>query len=151
MDKVAPYLDQADTFLSQFPLLNEVEKKVKVKYVKVAVAATAWLTVWTSVFFHIFPGFVTNVIGLAYPSYALFLAVGSSNVEALKQWSTYFLLFGLLNTVELGHSVLVSWFSFYYVAKVALLFWLFLPQYQGAKVVLDLAFPKIALLLKKHE
>jgi len=63
--------------------------------------------------------------------------------EIIKQWLSYWLLYGLLIQVEgLGF---VYWLfpTLYYPIKIALLMFCFLPDYQGAKRGCDILLPYV--------
>ena len=83
-----------------------------------------------SVFFNIFAGFTTNILGLAYPSFRFLDAAQKGDIELLKTFGTYFTIFAAVDTLEkVILDVLIYYFPFYYVVKLVFLAWLVLPGY----------------------
>jgi hypothetical protein len=58
-------------------------------------------------------------------------ALSKPDSAGMKLFGVYFMLFGVISTVEaLLIEVLLYYFPFYYVGKVVFLAWLFFPGYQ---------------------
>ena len=59
-----------------------------------------------------------NVIGFIYPAYASVKAIESNNKDDDTKWLTYWVVFAYLGTIEFFSDILLSWFPFYWLAKV---------------------------------
>ena len=127
MDQIKPYLAKADTFLSKYPLLVDIETKTKVP--KVYFAGSLWLIITASLFTNVLAGVVSALIALVYPTYGALEAITKSDVSKVKIWAFYFILLGLVNFLELGVDIVSSVIPFYYVFKTVFVLWLFVPHY----------------------
>lgn len=78
-----------------------------------------------------------NVAATIYPMYASCKAIESEAAEKEDdtQWLMYWTIYGSLSLIEGTTDKLLSWFPYYYHAKLAFLLWLQLPQFQGAKML----------------
>ncbi|WFD35930.1 ER membrane protein DP1/Yop1 [Malassezia cuniculi] len=131
--KVQYFLDQFDKELSKYPTLNKLDKYLPVPKSYVAVGALALFTIL--VFFNIFAGFLTTVLGFFIPAYFSLVALESPQPQDDVQWLTYWVVFGFFTFVEGFVNIVLYWFPFYYTFKAVAIIWLMLPQTQGAKVV----------------
>jgi receptor expression-enhancing protein 5/6 len=59
-----------------------------------------------------------NVIGFMYPAYCSIKAIESHNKEDDTKWLTYWVVFAVFSLFEFFSDLLLSWFPFYYLAKV---------------------------------
>lgn len=91
---------------------------------------------------------VVLCVGFIYPSYASFKALESKAPTAAAQWLTYWVVFSLFTVLEYFADYVISWLPFYYLAKLAFVLWLQLPQTQGAT---QLYIHHIQPLVKQHE
>ncbi len=135
MDKVQPYLNKADNYLSKFPVLLELEKKSQIP--KVYLVASLWLVLSASLFFNVLAGLTSSLIALVYPLYFTLGAVHKSDVSKLKEGALYFVLFSLFSVCELGDFVTLV-IPFYYVFKTVFFVWLYLPQYQVSIIFINI-------------
>eukprot|EP00241_Pyramimonas_parkeae_P012138 CAMPEP_0114247270 /NCGR_PEP_ID=MMETSP0058-20121206/12931_1 /TAXON_ID=36894 /ORGANISM="Pyramimonas parkeae, CCMP726" /LENGTH=189 /DNA_ID=CAMNT_0001360561 /DNA_START=2356 /DNA_END=2925 /DNA_ORIENTATION=- len=87
-------------------------------------------------------------VGFIYPSYASYKALESKAPAAAAQWLTYWVVFSLFTVFEYFADWLISWVPFYYLAKLAFVLWLQMPQTQGAT---QLYVQHIQPLVKRHE
>eukprot|EP00245_Coleochaete_scutata_P015046 TRINITY_DN655_c0_g1_i3.p1 TRINITY_DN655_c0_g1~~TRINITY_DN655_c0_g1_i3.p1 ORF type:complete len:159 (-),score=21.39 TRINITY_DN655_c0_g1_i3:51-527(-) len=74
-------------------------------------------------------------VGFVYPAYASYKALESKTTEAAAQWLTYWTVFSLFTVVEYLAGFLIAWMPFYYLAKLAFILWLQLPQTKGAMLL----------------
>mmetsp|Transcript_29398 Transcript_29398/g.82139 ORF Transcript_29398/g.82139 Transcript_29398/m.82139 type:complete len:148 (-) Transcript_29398:176-619(-) len=88
------------------------------------------------------------VVGFLYPAYASYKALERGQMEEVAQWLTYWVVFSLFTVVEGVVDRIIYWLPFYYVAKLAFVLWLQLPQSRGASKLFKGA---IKPLIKKHE
>jgi receptor expression-enhancing protein 5/6 len=61
-----------------------------------------------------------------------FHALESNGLGDDQQWLTYWVVFGLFNMINQFAGFILLFIPFYYVLKLAVLIWLFLPKSQGA-------------------
>jgi receptor expression-enhancing protein 5/6 len=87
------------------------------------------------VFFNIFAGFLTNLIGFFLPAYFSMRALDSPQPQDDVQWLTYWVVFGFFNFIETFVDIILHFVPMYYTFKTLAIVWLMLPQTQGAKVV----------------
>lgn len=72
----------------------------------------------------------SNLIGFVYPAYMSFKAIESEDKNDDTMWLTYWVVYSFFTIIEGFADVLLFWIPFYYAAKLAFLFWLFLPMTQ---------------------
>ncbi len=87
------------------------------------------------VFFNIFAGFLTNLIGFFIPAYFSMRALETPQPQDDVQWLTYWVVYGFFTFIESFVDIVLYWFPFYYTFKTLAIVWLMLPQTQGAKLV----------------
>ncbi|PRP78442.1 snoRNP pseudouridylase box H/ACA snoRNP complex protein Gar1 [Planoprotostelium fungivorum] len=97
--------------------------------------------------------FIANTAGMAYPVYASFKAIESTETTDDTQWLTYWVVFSksLIRFFTLLESVsdrIAFWFPFYYELKLIALVALQLPQFRLASVLYE---NYIRPFFKKHE
>jgi len=79
--------------------------------------------------------FVCEMVGLAYPTWASFKALETTDKDDDTQWLTYWVIYAFFRVIEIFADVFVSWFPFYYTFKLFLLILLQLPQLQLPKYI----------------
>lgn len=80
---------------------------------------------------------LTNLAGFLIPGYytlATLFSVSLSKLDDNVQWLAYWVIFGFFNVLESAFNV-TYWIPFYYTAKLLLLLWAGLPQFNGAQVI----------------
>jgi len=82
-------------------------------------------------------GFICNLVGFVYPSYASFRAIESPQKDDDVQWLTYWVVYGVFNLLEFFADFVQHWIPFYYFLKLGFLIFLMLPQTDGSKVVYE--------------
>lgn len=100
------------------------------------------------IFFNIFAGFLSNLLGWALPAYLSLKALETPGHDDDTQWLTYWVIFGAFNFLESVSSLLVAWFPYYYTFKTIFILYLILPSTRGATVVFNKAFKP---LLAQHK
>ena len=135
MDKFNEIESKLDVELSKIPQLRSLEAATGVKKTYTVAGVSALVLLF--LFFNIFGQLITNLIGFAYPAYASFKAIHSSDKEDDKQWLTYWTVFAGFNILETFVDLILYWFPFFYLFKSVFFLWLYLPQTQGAKMVFN--------------
>lgn len=103
------------------PYFEKVEKMTGVKRIYLAQALLGVLSLYLIV--GKAAQFVCNLIGFVYPAYKSLVALESSNKEDDSKWLTYWVVFAAFSVVEFFSDSLMSWFPFYWLAKVVFLLW----------------------------
>ena len=81
--------------------------------------------------------YMTCLIGVAYPAFRSFITLDSGNEAEMKQWLTYWVVFGMLNITDHFAGFILRFIPFYYVLKLALMVALFHPSTNGATWLYD--------------
>lgn len=88
------------------------------------------------VVFGVGAAYVTCIIAVAYPAFQTFLALeDEDNADNIKQWLTYWIVFGLFNIFDTWAGFILYFIPFYYCIKMSFLIWCFHPYTQGATIV----------------
>ncbi|BGP26439.1 hypothetical protein Rt10032_c11g4605 [Rhodotorula toruloides] len=131
------YISQVDKELSKYPTLNRLEAQTSIPKAYAVLGVGALFS--TFIFFNIFAGFLSNLLGWALPAYFSLKALESPGHDDDVQWLTYWVIFGSFTFIESLISV-VAWFPYYYVVKSLFILYLTLPSTRGAIVVHDKLF-----------
>eukprot|EP00892_Ulva_mutabilis_P004461 jgi/Ulvmu1/2387/UM130_0020.1 len=83
--------------------------------------------------------FFTNVLctiaGLGFPGYMTFRALETYDPADEKQWLTYWVIFAILQSIEVFGYYILTWIPLYYELKLILIIWLINPGTRGAEVL----------------
>ncbi|KNC73408.1 hypothetical protein SARC_14037 [Sphaeroforma arctica JP610] len=115
------------------PQIKQVTEKTgaQAAHVVLGGAAIAFLSAWL-----IFGAdFVTTLVAVVYPAYASIQAIEALGSTDDAQWLTYWVIYACLNVLEFGEEYLLEFIPVYYVVKMCLCVWMFLPSTQGASIV----------------
>ncbi|KAE8213238.1 hypothetical protein CF319_g7519 [Tilletia indica] len=121
--------------LNNFPLAVKFERQTGLPKAPVVVGLFGLVSFL--VFFNILAALLTTAIGFAMPAYYSMQALEHKQGAYQKQWLTYWSVFGFFAVLEQFVDVVLSWFPFYYSAKLLVLLFLQLPQTQGAQMLYD--------------
>lgn len=102
------------------------------------------------IFFNIFAGFLSNLLGWALPAYLSLKALETPGHDDDTQWLTYWVIFGGFNFLESLSTLIVAWFPYYYTFKTIFILYLILPSTRGATVVFNKAFKPLLAQQKVH-
>lgn len=146
-DKFQLYLDKIrqgviKTPVGQYALLLEEKSKVNFEYFIAGIGVLLLLCI----FFGIFAGFITNMIGFIYPGYMTLLALDGDHEGIQTNWLIYWAMYSVLNLVEDYGEIIIYWIPFYYPIKAAFLIYMMIPQTDGAKKIYEMAKPYLAQL-----
>lgn len=87
-----------------------------------------------------------------YPTFKSFEAIESKGKTDDTQWLTYWVVYSFIQIVEKMAWIVLMWIPLYGLMKTALLAWLVMPQFSGAKMLYTLfissALKTAALQLK---
>lgn len=121
---------QLDEKLSAIPFLVDFETKTKIPKTHIvlggagSIVLIGLLNVWGRL--------LSSIIGFAYPAYRSFQAVETDDKADDTQWLIYWTVYGFFSLVEFFSDTLLEWLPLYYLIKVAILLYLYLPQTNGA-------------------
>ncbi|CAD6588391.1 MAG: ER membrane protein DP1/Yop1 [Cyphobasidiales sp. Tagirdzhanova-0007] len=132
-DKFRYYISQIDKELSKYPALNQLEARTQVPKAYSVLGLSALFS--TFIFFNVFAGFLTTMLGWGLPAYFSIKALESPSRGDDTQWLTYWTVFGGFQLIEYFSDMILYWFPFYYTFKCAFIVWLMLPSTRGAEVV----------------
>ncbi|ORY70799.1 TB2/DP1, HVA22 family-domain-containing protein [Leucosporidium creatinivorum] len=132
------YIAQVDKELSKYPALNRLEQQINVPKAYGVLAVGTFFS--SFIFFNIFAGFLSNLLGWALPAYLSLKALDTPGHDDDTQWLTYWIIFGAFNFLESMSKVLVAWFPYYYTFKTIFILYLILPSTRGAQVIFVKAF-----------
>merc|ERR1711977_416766 len=151
LDKINAFLDDESSKIGEiFKLLNE---KTGVPKIYLAGGIAALLVVL--ILFCFGAPLLCNVVGFIYPAYASFKSLNSKSTDKStdddRQWLTYWVVYCCFSLIEGFLEYILFWVPFYYPIKLAFLFYLFLPQTQGAmqiysKFLQPLLHPYVAII-----
>jgi len=142
-DKLQRHAAELDKQASQYPVLNDLEKKTGVP--KIYAIAGVGALYFLMIFLNYGGQLLCNLIGFLLPSYYSIIAIESSSKVDDTQWLTYWTVFGFLSIIEYWSNTLLYWLPFYYLFKVVFILWLALPQFGGATYLYHVAIRPIAL------
>jgi hypothetical protein len=94
-----------------FPLtqaLNRFEAQTSVPKAYAVLGTGAVFS--TFIFFNVFAGFLSNLLGWALPAYLSIKALESPGHDDDAQWLTYWIVFGAFTFLESLSTVLVAWY-----------------------------------------
>ncbi|KAJ7294368.1 hypothetical protein O6H91_03G133000 [Diphasiastrum complanatum] len=74
-----------------------------------------------------------TAIGIGFPVYATFKALEKKDQAEQEEWLVYWAVYGCFNVAEAFSDKLLSWFPYYYHAKLVFLIWLQLPFNYGSR------------------
>jgi len=144
--KINPLLVDIDKKIQQYPALQQQVSKLPVRP-SLALVGVAGVLVLV-VLFSVGGNALCNLVGFAYPIYASFKALKTKQSEDDAQWLTYWIVFAFFSLIESFTDFFLFWIPFYYLFKMLMLVWLYLPQTRGADVV----FKKVIdPMLSKYE
>ncbi|KDN52519.1 protein YOP1 [Tilletiaria anomala UBC 951] len=141
--RVDYFVAQIDKELQRYPTLVKLEQTAGVPKAYAAIGAFSLFTLL--VFFNVFAGFLTNLVGFFLPAYFSMRALETPQPQDDVQWLTYWVVYGFFTFIETFVEIVLYWFPFYYTFKTLAIVWLMLPQTQGAKLVYHKAIRPIFL------
>ncbi|KAK0522147.1 ER membrane protein DP1/Yop1 [Tilletia horrida] len=132
--KAEYFVAQLDKELAKFPQIVKFEQTTHVPKAYAAIGSFSIFVIL--IFFNIFAGFLTTLLGFVLPAYFSMRALETKGPEDDIQWLTYWTVFGFFSFLEsFSVRLLLYYVPYYYTIKALAITWLMLPQTQGAKVV----------------
>jgi len=105
--------------------LAMLEDKTGVKRTYYVAGLVAFVGIWLVVGYA--ASFLTSFLGFLYPAYCSVKAIESTQKDDDTQWLTYWVVYSAFSLVEFFSDIFLSWFPFYYLAKMAFLGWCMAP------------------------
>lgn len=93
--------------LSKYPALNNLEAKTQVPKAYAVLGVTALFA--SFIFFNIFAGFLSTLLGWALPAYFSLKALETPSQGDDTQWLTYWTVFGAFQIVEYFSDMILYW------------------------------------------
>lgn len=130
LGKIREFLHQDNVFSEAFAI---VEKKTGVDRAYVALGIGATFTLY--MIFGYFAALLCNLVGFVFPAYQSIKAIETMDKKDDMHWLTYWVVFALFSVMEFFIDRIMSWFPFYWLAKVVFIGYLFMPQTRGAELL----------------
>ncbi|ORZ06717.1 TB2/DP1, HVA22 family-domain-containing protein [Absidia repens] len=127
-----------DRYLSQSSRLCQAEEFTKIP--KVYLSIILGSVVFILLFLNVSGQLISSFIGWFYPAHATLHAIEYPSHELRQQWLTYWVVLGLLQSIEYFEDTILYWMPFYYLFKTAFLLYLMLPSVTGASTLYMLLF-----------
>merc|ERR1711934_135589 len=128
-------LAKIEEFLDKIEVMQTLQDKTGIK--KLYIAAGLSLAVTIFILFGFGAGLLCNFVGFVYPAYASFKSLESPNSNDDRLWLTYWVVYSCFCLIEGFLEYLLFWVPFYFPIKLGFLFYLFLPQTQGARIIYE--------------
>ncbi|XP_071794622.1 receptor expression-enhancing protein 5-like isoform X2 [Asterias amurensis] len=106
-------------------VLAKLEEKSGVKRTYFVIGLAALVAIW--LVFGYAAAFISSFLGFLYPAYCSVKAIESVRTEDDTQWLTYWVVYSAFGMVEFFSDIFLSWFPFYYLAKMLFLVWCMAP------------------------
>ncbi|XP_041464234.1 receptor expression-enhancing protein 5-like isoform X3 [Lytechinus variegatus] len=123
--------------------LNKQPVHIRIAVQGVVALVGIWLVVGYAA------SFLTSFLGFLYPAYCSVKAIESTQKDDDTQWLTYWVVYSAFSLVEFFSDIFLSWFPFYYLAKMAFLGWCMAPISSNGSQFLYHRFIKPFIL--KHQ
>jgi len=114
--------DRANTILDSYQTLKVIAEAMGVSPAFVMSATAA--AVLGFFLFGIGGSFVCTMVGALYPAFESYKALESSDLESLRFWMTYWIVYASINSIECISYYIIVNLPFYYPLKLASLMWL---------------------------
>ncbi|XP_070543532.1 receptor expression-enhancing protein 5-like isoform X2 [Ptychodera flava] len=121
-EKFEKFLYEKNAFTE---ILEKIEKKTGVKRTYFCGAVVVIFAVY--LIFGYGASFLCNLVGFLYPAYCSVKAIESESKDDDTQWLTYWVVYSAFSLAEFFSDIFLSWFPFYYLAKLAFLAWCMAP------------------------
>ncbi|KAI8061663.1 TB2/DP1, HVA22 family-domain-containing protein [Gongronella butleri] len=122
-----------DRHLSKYASMRSMEQSTRIPKVYIALFFATF--VFILLFFNIAGRLITNLIAWIYPAVESLKAIDSSDHSKRQQWFSYWVILGLLHSIEYFEDTLVYWLQFYFLFKAVFLLYLMLPSFKGASLI----------------
>lgn len=125
------YVNQTDKYLGEIPAVSNTAELLGMRPVHLPIA----LICLGFLFVGRLEDLILGIVGFFYPAWSSFKAIEKNDLGGAHQWLAYWVVYAAFSFIEIFSDFVLFWIPFYYILKLLFLFWLFLPQYQGATVV----------------
>eukprot|EP01053_Blabericola_migrator_P000358 Blabericola_migrator_1__357@NODE_108_length_14046_cov_203_246656_g96_i0_p6_GENE_NODE_108_length_14046_cov_203_246656_g96_i0NODE_108_length_14046_cov_203_246656_g96_i0_p6_ORF_typecomplete_len203_score27_57TB2_DP1_HVA22/PF03134_19/2_6e29_NODE_108_length_14046_cov_203_246656_g96_i01325513863 len=125
------YINQTDRYLGEIPAVSNTAELLGMRPIHLPIA----LLCLGFLFVGRLEDLILGIVGFFYPAWSSFKAIEKNDQSEAQQWLSYWVVYAAFSFIEIFGDFVLFWIPFYYILKLLFLFWLFLPQYQGATVV----------------
>lgn len=132
MDKIHSALNSLDKELSKHEIALAFERKTNIPKAYVAAGLGSLLLLIVSFNICGYAPLLTNLFGISLAfcsSYGTMRGVAPS-ASAVAQWMSYWMVFGVISTLEFFKGLILEFIPLYFLLKCVLFMWLALPKYQ---------------------
>ncbi len=131
-DFTKDYLNSATNIVNKQICLIEEKTGISSKYIYIGLALCL-----ASIFIGYLDKYITCLVGIVIPTICSIRTMETKDYEDIKQWLTYWAVFGVFSFVDLIGSEGLKFIPFYFVIKIIFLIWLFMPNTKGASKIYD--------------
>jgi receptor expression-enhancing protein 5/6 len=132
--------------LKKYADIFENTTKIRVEY---ALSALLLIPV-LMLFYGYYSETISKLFAFIYPVYGTLIALDTSNSHMKTVWLTYWVIYALFDIIEEFFDFLLYWVPFYHPLKVCFFLWLHLPQFDGGKILYDVAVLPYFKHLERH-
>merc|ERR1711951_175685 len=121
-DTMAAYIAKIDAYLRTPGPINDyctlIEEKTKVQRKYIGLGGCI---ITMGLVFSTLAPLVVNLIAFIYLAYKSIKALESNDKDDDSKWLTYWVVYGFFSVMEFFADIILSWFPFYFIAKVGFL------------------------------
>ena len=134
MAKINDWTIKTEDYLSKYKFMNSLHENFGISRLYLSIGLLT--TIILSIYYLFGANSLCNLIGFLYPAYQTIHTLKLSNLEDHKFWCHYWLVFGLMITIEsLFDDILNYFIPLFPLVKIGFYVFCFLPQTKGATIV----------------
>ncbi|ORY45268.1 hypothetical protein BCR33DRAFT_716556 [Rhizoclosmatium globosum] len=137
---IQQYHHHIDFLLSQSPFLCRIEASTRIP--KTRIAAAVILITILSLSLHILHLPLSHILTVALPSRLFMQYAETSNAHGIRALGLYFLILKVVNSFQnLMYDWILDYLPLFFLVKVGVCWWMFLPTSMGIEVVFNRIWP----------